>query len=305
MRSMHWGEKLAIALWWTMTQFLNYIKHSLLAFLIKFHICPMNKSFIFSLKHSGKACFSSRIALMTCLVTREQAGSKTTWLSVANVLATNFLLTLPTDMQQHYPNGGMFLCARCKTSNRRELKFHILFYNAVFSTLTSIKNLSTVSEFKLRPHNTTVQHSSKTISTKFGVSILKGWAVQNSLWMEPLGGGGGVPPECPPLSDSLTPLPPSAWRRATVSEGMGTDGKESSGTTLPLPVCPPLCHFLFEVCSFWTNQTSARVPVSFMASYIWCYEMFHRHLPCFIHVIASNLRTLYQDVSLKKPHIWA
>lgn len=28
--------------------------------------------------------------------------------------------------------------------------------------------------------------------------------------------------------------------------------------------------------------------------------MFHRHLPCFIHVIASNLRTLYQDVSLKK-----
>lgn len=161
---------------------------------------------------------------MTCLVTREQAGSKTKWLSVANVLATNFLLTLPTDMQQHYPNGGMFLCARCKTSNRRELKFHILFYNAVFSTLTSIKNLSTVSEFKLRPHNS---------QTLLEDNKHKVWSqhferLSSSEQFMDGATGGGVPPECPPLSDSLTPLPLSAWRRATVSEGMGTDGKEST-----------------------------------------------------------------------------
>lgn len=101
------------------------------------------------------------------------------------------------------------------------------------------------------------------------------------------------------LTFSLPFLFPSSLSLAPCHSERGNgNGRERkhSGTTLPLPVCPPLCHFLFEVCSFWTNQTSARVPVSFMASYIWCYEMLHRHLPCFIHVIASNLRTLYQDV---------
>lgn len=239
---------------------------------------------------------------MTCLVTREQAGSKTKWLSVANVLATNFLLTLPTDMQQHYPNGGMFLCARCKTSNRRELKFHILFYNAVFSTLTSIKNLSTVSEFKLRPHNspTLLEDNKHKVWSQHFERLSS-----SEQFMDGATGGGGSPRM--PSSLWLSHSPSSLSLAPCHSERGNGNGRERkhSGTTLPLPVCPPLCHFLFEVCSFWTNQTSARVPVSFMASYIWCYEMFHRHLPCFIHVIASNLRTLYQDVSLKKTHIWA
>lgn len=153
---------------------------------------------------------------MTCLVTREQAGSKTKWLSVANVLANNFLLTLPTDMQQHYPNGSMFLCARCKTSNRREMKCHILFYNAVFFTLTSIK----ICQQYLN------SNSACTISTKSAF-----WKVEQFTTVYGWSHWRGVPPECPPLwlSHSLSSsLPLSAWRRATASEGMGMDGKEST-----------------------------------------------------------------------------
>lgn len=181
---------------------------------------------------------------MTCLVTREQAGSKTKWLSVANVLATNFLLTLPTDMQQHYPNGGMFLCARCKTSNRRELKFHILFYNAVFSTLTSIKNLSTVSEFKLRPHNS---------QTLLEDNKHKVWSqhferLSSSEQFMDGATGGGVPPECPPLSDSLTlSLPflsqPGAvpqWAREWERTGKKAQWNNITASCLPSPVSFPV-----------------------------------------------------------------
>lgn len=81
----------------------------------------------------------------------------------------------------------------------------------------------------------------------------------------------GFPPECPALSDFLAPLPPhflsGSWRPATEREGMGTDGKENmTASCLPCPLHSP-CHFLFEVCSWWTNRTSA-----------WSSRIFHSHL---------------------------
>lgn len=111
--------------------------------------------------------------------------------------------------------------------------------------------------------------------------------------MEPPWGWGGLP-RIPSLSHSLSSLLPLSRpgvvpQQVREWERTGKKTLWNNITTLPRASClPSLCHFLFEVCNFLTNQTSARVPVSFMAGRMLCCETFQLHLSYFTHVLYTK-----------------
>lgn len=135
---------------------------------------------------------------------------------------------------------------------------------------------------------------------------------------------GGFPPECPALFDFPAPLPPrflsGSWRGATESEGMGTDGKENTtASCLPCPLRSP-CHFLFQVCSWWTNHTSVpgyftaplhtvllNVPSPPVAPLPPTSELLHRGpVPFLIFTTtASHKRHLKTFINGKNIYIWS
>lgn len=150
----------------------------------------------------------------------------------------------------------------------------------MFCTLTTIKQRTSVDSWRpqkpecLKWNVTAVQHAVETLKQS------QQFNVDGATTGTGTGTGGGDSPERPPLSFL------SAWRRATASEGMGTDGKENTVEQHHRSAS----HFLFALpVSFpvWSAQLFG-VPVSFTAAFMACCEIFQHHLSGFIHVTASK-----------------
>lgn len=144
-------------------------------------------------------------------------------------------------MQQHYPAGHMFLSTRWRKSNSRWAQMSHFFFlkSSVFhtvnyKTLNICRQLAaSQSEVSGSKRSCASQHSDahtaiRLIDLSQHFERLRVERVEEWRW----GGGGGGFPRMPSslwLSHSLSsPLPLSAWRGATASEGMGTDGKENT-----------------------------------------------------------------------------
>ena len=234
--------------------------------------------------------------------------------------ADSFLLTLPTDMQQHHPAGDMFLSTRWRKSKSRraELSHFFFFFFFVKSSVFQTDNYKTLNICRQLAASQSKVSGSKPSCTSQRSNTRKATRLTDlSQHFERLtsseqsmdggggggGGGGGVEggdsPECPPLSDFLTPFPlpflsrPGvAPRRAREWERTGKKTQWNNIAALPHTSCLPSLVSLpvWSVQLFPPIGLRPGVPVSFTGGWMSrCDIFFQRHLFCFIHVAASDL----------------
>lgn len=181
-------------------------------------------------------------------------------------------------MQQHYPAGHMFLSTRWRKSNSRWAQMSHFFFlkSSVFHTV-NYKTLNICRQ--LAASQSEVSGSKRSCASQHSDAHTAIRLIDLSQHFERLRverveewGGGGDSPECPPLSDFLTPFPlpflsrPGvAPRRAREWERTGKKTQWNNIAALPHTSClPSPCHFLFEVCSSVDQSDSGPgVPVSF------------------------------------------